>query len=127
MLERDGAVGVCSVCGPVDLLFDSAHPKGRCGNANRERNRGKQRQRSTFHDGTRKPTLEQQAAMLSDQDGKCAICDVTFNGTPYIDHCHESKLVRGLLCRNCNLGLGLFGDDVDKLRRAIEYVSKSRV
>lgn len=44
------------------------------------------------------------------QEGKCALCDVRFDRIkrPVVDHDHETGLVRGLLCTNCNLRLGHF-------------------
>ena len=61
------------------------------------------------------------------QGGKCAIC-----GTQYVlglkrlalDHCHETGRIRGLLCGSCNRGLGLFRDNPERLRKAIEYLGK---
>lgn len=68
-------------------------------------------------------TPEQYAALLEKQDGKCAICCETKD--LHVDHCHETKKVRGLLCGACNRGLGLFGDAADKLRRAGQYLLQS--
>jgi hypothetical protein len=39
-----------------------------------------------------------------------------------IDHCHETNLVRGLLCHDCNKGLGNFKDNIIFLQIAIEYL-----
>lgn len=64
--------------------------------------------------------------MLATQEGKCAICGVTEPGAKAerfsIDHCHGSQVVRGLLCNNCNNGLGRFKDDPDRLRKAAAYL-----
>ena len=43
-----------------------------------------------------------------------------------VDHSHNDGRVRGLLCFNCNQGIGRFDDDVTTLRRAIEYLDRSR-
>lgn len=65
-------------------------------------------------------TREQADGLVAAQDGVCAICK---KAPPrHVDHCHSSNRVRGLLCFNCNQGLGRFEDDVPTLRRAIEYL-----
>lgn len=75
-------------------------------------------------------TLEQFNKMLSDQKGKCAICGHSDDSKPLffpvVDHCHDSKGVRGLLCMNCNQGLGKFKDDLRLLRAAITYLKSSK-
>lgn len=43
-----------------------------------------------------------------------------------LDHCHDTGKIRGLLCNNCNWGLGHFSDDVDKLNLAIKYLNKHK-
>ncbi len=56
----------------------------------------------------------------------CAICghkERTLNA----DHCHKTNLRREVLCRNCNIGLGHFNDDPEKLRMAALYVEAWRV
>lgn len=70
-------------------------------------------------------TVELFAEMLASQNGGCAICgaDRNKNGTALcVDHCHTSGKVRGLLCHNCNTGLGRFSDNTDLLRKAISYL-----
>jgi hypothetical protein len=39
-----------------------------------------------------------------------------------IDHDHKTGQVRGLLCSGCNTGLGHLGDDIQGLKRALEYL-----
>lgn len=62
--------------------------------------------------------------MLAEQDGRCAICGG--DAQLYVDHCHRTGVVRGLLCAACNFGLGKFRDDPDALRRAAAYIEASQ-
>lgn len=65
--------------------------------------------------------------MLSEQGGGCAICESREpggRGTFHVDHCHESNVVRGLLCTRCNVGLGMFKDDPERLESAMKYLFK---
>lgn len=43
-----------------------------------------------------------------------------------LDHCHKTKVVRGVLCNTCNIGLGYFQDSVGRLKAAIAYIEKPR-
>lgn len=76
-------------------------------------------------------TISDWDAMLAEQNGRCAICGVPEAEAPgqtgsgsglHVDHDHETGAVRGLLCRCCNLGLGQFFDDEEKLFNAIQYL-----
>jgi hypothetical protein len=73
--------------------------------------------------------------MMDAQGGVCAIC-----GNPEImidkrgikmslavDHCHKTGEIRGLLCKNCNHGLGNFKDDQGLLRKALDYLRKGKI
>lgn len=64
--------------------------------------------------------------LLIEQNHCCAICNVQFTETlrPYIDHCHTTGKVRGLLCFHCNTGLGHFKDTPHVVYRALEYLEK---
>ena len=65
-------------------------------------------------------------AMFDAQDGKCAICGSPNPGRGAhwfdVDHDHRSGRVRGLLCHSCNVGLGAFKDDLEIVRRAVQYM-----
>ena len=68
-------------------------------------------------------------ALLESQGGGCAICGAGSSDGRVrlsVDHCHETGVVRGILCRGCNQGLGQFADSTDRLARAIEYLCESR-
>jgi len=71
-------------------------------------------------------TPEDADALLAAQGGLCPICggDPTagFSRRPHIDHDHETGAVRGILCANCNVGLGNFKDDIARLEAAIAYL-----
>ena len=43
----------------------------------------------------------------------------------YVDHCHETKKIRGLLCHQCNVALGHMNDDPQRLEKAISYLKES--
>jgi hypothetical protein len=60
--------------------------------------------------------------ILVNQDYMCAICKNKIGWEAAVDHCHTTNIVRGLLCRNCNLGLGGFKDNIETIKKAIEYV-----
>lgn len=68
-------------------------------------------------------TMEEFNLMLNNQNNACAICKSNFIKNPHIDHCHETKIVRGLLCGNCNTGIGLLRDDPKLLKEAFKYLS----
>lgn len=72
-----------------------------------------------------KVTRDQFDTMWEEQDGKCAICSKCFSELFCFDHCHSTGAVRGLLCSGCNTGLGLLGDTVESLERALAYLKQS--
>lgn len=90
---------------------------------NRERIRRQWRKTACRRKGI---TLEEYEIMEKGQDGLCAICKKT-NGNKhlFIDHCHTTNKVRGLLCSNCNRAIGLLYDDIKSLKRAINYLQKN--
>ena len=53
--------------------------------------------------------------------GCCDICGKAYVKAD-VDHCHTTGKFRGLLCGECNKGLGLFYDNIDTLNRAIKYL-----
>lgn len=74
-------------------------------------------------------TQKQYRIMEENQKGKCKICgsdgflmrDWHFKKL-VVDHDHKTGIVRGLLCHNCNRGIGLLQEDVTILKNAIEYL-----
>ena len=89
--------------------------------------------RATRHWRLKKHGLTPEAfeAILAAQDYKCAICHVDSpigrgRGGWCVDHDHITKQVRGVLCHNCNVSLGLVGDSVTTLASMIQYLEKFR-
>jgi len=74
-------------------------------------------------------TLDEYKKMLLEQNGVCAICGnpetATYKGRLThlcVDHNHKTLHLRGLLCADCNRGLGMFWEDIDVLEKAIKYL-----
>ncbi len=74
-------------------------------------------------------TLKDYDKMLRRQGGGCQICRTKIPGGKgrfHVDHNHATGEIRGLLCVNCNHGLGHFKDDIEILAAAIKYLIASR-
>lgn len=72
-------------------------------------------------------TLDEYNALCELQEFRCAICKTKECGGHsrhlHVDHCHKTNKVRGLLCDKCNHGIGFFDDSIEKLKKALEYLS----
>jgi Recombination endonuclease VII len=66
-------------------------------------------------------TLEERQSMVDAQGGICAICKAKLK-SPYVDHDHDTGLIRGILCNRCNRALGMFEDDRSVLLNAVAYL-----
>lgn len=76
-------------------------------------------------------TLECYNEMLKAQEGKCKICGTTETRNKkfdflVVDHCHKSNKVRGLLCDYCNVALGRFEDDIERVKKAVKYLEEHK-
>jgi hypothetical protein len=74
-------------------------------------------------------TYKEVLALREKQENLCAICgeegfmmNERVKSPLNVDHDHKTGAVRGLLCHNCNRGLGLFQDEVERLKSAIAYL-----
>ena len=69
-------------------------------------------------------SVEDYDSLVQKQNGVCAICKEPERRHPHllVDHNHETGKVRGLLCDNCNKGLGHFKDNLGKLLKAVGYL-----
>lgn len=72
-------------------------------------------------------TYEQYLKLFLEQEGACAICGSAvnqFNKGMCVDHNHTTGKVRGLLCTDCNRGIGSLKDDKELLQKALDYLNK---
>ena len=67
---------------------------------------------------------------IVDQNFCCAICGKHEKDCSkqklYVDHDHDTKQVRGLLCSRCNSAIGLFDESVEKLSNAVRFLNKNK-
>jgi len=74
--------------------------------------------------------------LLASQDYKCACCgspidflgkqNSTSKHNAVVDHCHTNGHVRGILCGACNIMLGIAGDSITLLNKAISYLERNK-
>lgn len=139
-IDAESRTATCARCGPVSIVFKpgkSGHG-WRCAVARKEqwevRDLVKRRiqkrdyrirhaHRDRLHRKYRL-TVEVFDAMVAAQNGVCAICSqpCATHSRLSVDHDHSTGLVRALLCRRCNSGLGHFGDNPRLLRLAADYL-----
>jgi len=73
--------------------------------------------------------------LLFEQNGVCAICKLPEKGKRRltepkalaVDHCHVTGKIRGLLCSECNKGIGLFNDNIELLYTALLYLKNEKI
>ena len=65
--------------------------------------------------------------LVEKQNGQCALClvDISHDINTTIDHCHKTGIVRGILCRGCNMVLARF-EDPEYIARAFTYLKMDR-
>lgn len=73
-------------------------------------------------------TLQQYNKILIEQNHVCAICGEQNirNHKLDIDHDHKTKRIRGLLCRKCNVIIGLAKDNPQHLLKIVQYLIRSK-
>lgn len=92
----------------------------------KDKNRQRERERHLL--STYGITLAEYEAMYLAQGGCCALCNVSAEQAArrrlFVDHCHTTKRVRGLLCDNCNKALGYVEKNAHRLDALLEYAGK---
>lgn len=77
----------------------------------------------SYHVRSRYGLTEEEAERL-DSITECEICGGT--NRLGIDHCHDTNIVRGILCNSCNLSLGWANDNIEVLEKMIDYLRRSK-
>jgi hypothetical protein len=128
--KPDERLADCTVCGPsVRVKYRRHDDRWLCmsiqakrGPGYLERQRTYSRERARFARYGMSPS--QYKAMFARQQGRCAIClESSEPERLVIDHCHDTDVVRGLLCHACNKALGFMRDDPERLLRAVAYLT----
>jgi hypothetical protein len=90
-----------------------------------ESDRAKARRRNYEYERKYGITTSDYEALITEQDGLCAICrEPCVTGKRLsVDHDHKTGQIRGLLCYQCNVGLGNFKDRKELLESAVRYLS----
>jgi len=92
--------------------------------------RGKERSRKYSLKTKYGLTLEEFNGMCKAVNYSCEICGTHINelshDTLYVDHCHTTGKIRGLLCNTCNSGISMLQDDETIMLKAIDYINKER-
>lgn len=129
-VDETTATADCEVCGPgarvVLLSRGPDRPRGwRCHTGSRRRHRGAPTPASKH-----RRKLRSRGAVF-DREDLDAILAVTACQNPgcrgevnlVVDHNHETGALRGRLCRDCNLALGLLRDDVARITGLADYLN----
>lgn len=129
----------CTKCGETKLLTEfyviktSGNPHGSCKECFKKRSKQSRDSLGDEHIKNRNLRwwygigMEEYNEMLEDQDGKC-VCGSVIGRTDrkslFVDHDHETGLIRGLLCNKCNRAIGLV-DDPASLRALADYIESA--
>ncbi len=114
---REGPRGLSSHCKSCEAAADSARYR-------RNLEESRRKSRASYYKNNYGITEEDYLRMREAQNGRCAICRMTA-GLLRVDHDHSTGLVRGLLCHNCNVGLGHFKDNIELIDSAKRYLDAS--
>ena len=126
--KGEGTYGKRSYCGPCGVIWNTAWRR-----RNVEKNRAysikhahSEKGQSTYYKRMYGITKIQYDALMTQQGGVCAICGKTNPSERKlsVDHNHTTGKVRGLLCNQCNVMLGLGGESICQLKSAIKYLEK---
>jgi hypothetical protein len=120
--DEEQKIADCSVCGQNIRIINRGKNGWRCWLRHREINSASD-QRRRFNNVVGLAKME----FLIKQDYKCAICGKPVDMSSHFDHCHKGLYWRGVLCQGCNIGLGMFEDNIDNLLAASVYLKNAQL
>jgi hypothetical protein len=132
--SKDGYQPSCKVCcAAAHLVWSRQNPDKVREYAQRQKAKDpvkfKKKQNRAMLKHRRGITLEDKTAMLTSQGGGCAICGDPLDAESrysHVDHSHSTGKIRGILCGECNRGLGAFRDNAESLESAISYLENAQ-
>lgn len=113
-----GRASLCKVCANKSAR-ENHHKRSGC------KDRAKQ-VKSRYLERTYNMTIEQLEEKVRGQNGVCEICRnlLDMSSLTHVDHCHKTGRVRGVLCSNCNRGIGYLQDDAAVVSAAADYLRR---
>lgn len=109
-IHKEGTSGICKECYLLTVkIYAQKNPEKR---------------RALKLSAKYKMTNDQYYELFAGQGGICAICSKETENHLFVDHCHTTGVIRGLLCHQCNTLLGHAKDDINILCEAIKYLLK---
>lgn len=120
------ARGLCGSCYNIKWLKENPDKADAIWERYKEKN--KERIPKLTRAAIYKISVEDYEKLLESANNLCEICHNAKSGkkTLGVDHCHNTGIIRGILCHNCNTGLGHFKDSTELLEAAILYLRKER-
>lgn len=130
----------CQLCGEKKPLLDYHNnkqiPDGKhtiCKACNKEKTRAWRianptKYRSAQYKRKYGITYEEVQALKQGCNYTCEVCGLqetqALRGTLFVDHCHKTGRVRGMLCQRCNTILGQCEDSIETLKAAVTYLER---
>ena len=125
---------ICKIVQPFENFYknqQNEHLESRCKKCcnarnkeynNKDKDKSKKQRAAYWRKHKYGLTQEEYKNMILSQNNECAICKKPSHKTLHVDHDHKTDKVRGLLCHECNTGIGLFNEDIDSLTNAVKYL-----
>lgn len=132
MASVDGSVRLkgCRLCGDMFAPTTSQAYCVPCGGSSTGGNGGRRKldRNLRFKYGLSLKEFEELSQSQGHACAACGLADFAPDAAAalrrlHVDHCHETGRVRALLCHSCNLALGLFKEDRDRIARFAAYVA----